>query len=128
MPHHFLLISAPDTLAAWMLNSAMQGDDKLTLAATPRDAVSLSDIDAPDAILWLMDFSDEEAAVAACHALRRHYRAPIVLLVHPRAGEEVLRGYRLGADAHIAIPCDRREFSARVNAVLRRMTPAENLL
>ncbi len=118
-PRRYLLISGTNTTAKALVHAVMDRDDELSLAVDPVEAVRLMQNTPPDAVLWAMDAVDEESVVA-CRTLRRHSQAPIVLLVNPSAKEDVLRGYRLGADAHIAMPCDRREFSARVKAVLRR--------
>ncbi len=118
--HHYLLISGLDTLALSLVSSALTDEDELATAQNPAEAVQMMSHTQPDAVLWAIDTADEESVVA-CRSLRRHSHAPIVMLLSPNAKEEMLRGYRLGADAHIAIPCDRREFTARVQAVLRRM-------
>lgn len=117
--HHYLLISTLESLVDSMVNGAMQGEDELSVVGSPTEAVALMQKALPDAVLWAMDTRDEDAVVA-CRTLRRISPAPIVMLVSRSAGEQILRGYRLGADAHITIPCDRREFTARVQAVLRR--------
>lgn len=106
-------------MANAQVRAALGVEDELATAQNPLEAVHLMQRSQPDAVLWAMDATDEESVVA-CRNLRRHSRAPIVMLVASGAGEQILRGYRLGADAHIPIPCDRREFSARFNAVLRR--------
>lgn len=118
-PRRYLLISGTDTSAKALVRAVMDTNDVLAVARDPLEAVGLMQNAPPDAVLWAMDTIDEESVVA-CRTLRRHSQAPIVLLVDSSAKEDVLRGYRLGADAHIAIPCDRREFNARVKAVLRR--------
>ncbi len=117
--HHFLLIAGQDTLANAQVQAALGAEDELATARDPLEAVHLMQRSQPDAVLWAMDACDEESVVA-CRNLRRHSWAPIVMLVASCAGDQILRGYRLGADAHIPIPCDRREFSARFKAVLRR--------
>jgi two-component system, OmpR family, response regulator len=117
--HHYLLIGGNNTLVNAMVSAAMGTDDKLLTACDPSEAVRLIDRSQPDAVLWAIDPSDEEAVVA-CRTLRRHSHAPIVMLVASAAKEYIVRAYRLGADAQIPIPFDRREFSARVHAVLRR--------
>jgi DNA-binding response OmpR family regulator len=118
-PRRYLLISRTDTSAKALVRAVMDKNDELAVARDPLEAVGLMQRAQPDAVLWAMDTMDEESVVA-CRTLRRHSQAPIVLLVDSSAKEDVLRGYRLGADVHIAMPCDRREFNARVRAVLRR--------
>ena len=119
--HHYLLIAGNNTLVNAMVSAALGSDDELSTVHDPLEAVRLLESAQPDAVLWALDPSDEEAIVG-CRTLRRHSHAPIVMLVSAAAKENILRGYRLGADAHIPIPCDRREFSARVKAVLRRQS------
>ncbi len=117
--HHYLLIAGNNALANSMVSAAIGAEDELSTVRDPLEAVRVLEHAQPDAVLWAMDASDEEGVVA-CRTLRRFSHAPIVMLVSSSAKEHILRGYRLGADAHIPIPCDRREFSARVKAVLRR--------
>lgn len=119
-PRRYLLISGTDTSAKALVRAVMDTNDELDVARDPLEAVGSTHGTQPDAVLWAMDALDEESVVA-CRTLRRRFQAPIVLLVNSGAKEDVLRGYRLGADAHIAMPCDRREFNARVKAVLRRI-------
>ncbi len=117
--HHYLLIAGSNALANSMVSAVIGSDDQLSTVQDPFEAVHILEHGQPDAVLWAMDASDEEAVIA-CRTLRRYSQAPIVMLVTSSANEYILRGYRLGADAHIPIPCDRREFNARVKAVLRR--------
>ncbi len=117
--YHYLFIAENNTLVSALVRSVLSREDELFTARDPLEAVRLMDRARPDAILWALDISDEEAIVA-CRTLRRYSQAPIVVLIHTTTSENILRGYRLGADAHISIPCDRREFTARVHALLRR--------
>ena len=116
---HYLLIAETNALANSMVNAAMGNEDELSTVRDPLEALRLIERAQPDAVLWAVDPSDEESVVA-CRTLRRYSHAPIVMLVSSSAKEHILRGYRLGADAFIPVPCDRREFSARVQAILRR--------
>ncbi len=117
--HHYLLIAESNTLANSMVSAAIGAEDELSTVRDPLEAVRMLEHGQPDAVLWAMDAADEEGVVA-CRILRRYSHAPIVMLVTATAKEYILRGYRLGADAYIPIPCDRREFTARVKAVIRR--------
>ncbi len=117
--HHFLLISDPNSFAPALVQSTLATDDDLTMARDPWEAIKLVRGGEPDAILWAVDPGDPNSIIA-CRRLRGLSSAPIVMLVDRHSTEQVVRGYRLGADAHIAIPCDRREFRARFGAVLRR--------
>lgn len=88
------------------------------MATGPFDALAVIREASPDALLVAFDEQDEDAAVM-CRTLRRRSNLPIVMVVNGATRDQVTRGYRLGADAHIELPCDPRIFRARVAAVLR---------
>lgn len=117
--HHYLLISNQDSLARSILPSFLPEGDRVSVAEGPFDAQLLIRQGQVDALLVALDETDEDGAII-CRTLRRYSDLPIVMLVNSRTRDQVARGYRLGADAHIEIPCDPREFRARVQAVLRR--------
>jgi DNA-binding response OmpR family regulator len=122
-PSRYLLISPYQSLAREIVRASMAQGDELALARDSAEALQYIKYACPDAVFWEMDGSNEES-VLECRRLRRHSPAPIVMLVSPTDRDTVVRGYRLGADAHIPIPCDRREFTARVAAVVRRSAMA----
>ncbi len=119
--HHYLLISHQDSPARGLLPNVLPRHDRLSVAATPFDALRVMKQAKLDAVLVEFDEQDADAAVM-CKTLRRRSNLPIVMLVNSATRNQVTRGYRLGADAHIEIPCDARIFRARVAAVLRRAT------
>lgn len=116
--HHYLLISNRDSPARSVLPNVLPRHDRLSLATGPFEALELLHHTQLDAVLVEFDERDQDAAVI-CKTLRRQSNLPIVMLVNPATRNQVTRGYRLGADAHIEIPCDPRIFRARVLAVLR---------
>lgn len=118
--HHYLLISNQDSLARSILANVLPRQDRLSVAANPFDALVLMRDAKLDAVLIEFD-EDDQDAVVMCKTLRRQSNLPIVMLVNSATRNQVMRGYRLGADAHIEIPCDPRIFRARVAAVLRRV-------
>ncbi len=120
MNHHFLLISHQDSLARALMPNVLKREDNLSFANDPFAASALMHQNALDAVFVALEENDEEAALL-CRTVRRMSNAPIVMLVHNSARDEVTRGYRLGADAHIELPCDPRIFNARLSAVLRRV-------
>lgn len=123
---HFFLISDPDSPARWVVPRFLSRHDSLTVAEVSADLLPLMRAEDPDAVLVGIDAGDEESVVA-CRVARRYSQAPIVMLISPAAGEQAARGYRLGADAQIHIPCDPREFHARLSALLRRNADALSL-
>jgi OmpR family response regulator RpaB len=118
--HRYLLISERNSFAQALVSSAIELDDELKVVQNPTEAIAHIERTKPDAVLWELDAMDREGVVA-CHNLRRHADVPIVMLVNPSATEQIVRGYRLGADAYLPIPFDRREFTARIQALLRRL-------
>lgn len=126
--HHYLLISNQDSLARSVLLQVLRHGDRLSVAANPFDAQAMIREGHLDAVLVALEENDDDAAVM-CRTLRRYSDLPIVMLVSSATRNQVTRGYRLGADAHIEIPCDPRVFRARVSAVMRRFTnPAAQAL
>ena len=91
---------------------------RVSLATSPFDALTILREANPDALLVAFDEEDEDAAVM-CRTLRRRSDLPIVMVVNGATRDQVTRGYRLGADAHIELPCDARILRARVAAILR---------
>lgn len=121
--HHYLLISPQDSLARSLLPTILERGDRLTVTAGAFDALAVLRVESPDAVLVAFDDLDGDAAVM-CKTLRRQSDLPIVMLVDSATRNQVARGYKMGADAHIEFPCDPRIFRARVSAVLRRVEHA----
>jgi DNA-binding response OmpR family regulator len=117
--HHYLLISNQDSPARSLVQGVLPRGVRLSLAANPFDASELLREGELDAVLVALEEDIEDGAVLL-RTVRRYSNVPIVLLVNSTTRDQVARGYRLGADAHIEIPCDPRVFRARVSALLRR--------
>ncbi len=67
-----------------------------------------------------------EDGLSIAKRLNRDYRIPVIML--SASGEDVDRiiGLEVGADDYLAKPFNPRELLARIRAVLRRHTPADN--
>lgn len=115
---HYLLISNQDSPTRLIVPNVLAREARLSMATNPFDALAAIRQASPDALLVAFDQEDEDAAVM-CKTLRRRSNLPIVMVVNGATRDQVTRGYRLGADAHVEIPCDPRIFRARVAAVLR---------
>ena len=118
MSSHYLLISNQDSPTRVVLPLVLAPLARVSMATSPFDALAVIQDANPDALLVAFDEEDEDAAVM-CRTLRRRSNLPIVMVVNGATRDQVTRGYRLGADAHIEIPCDPRIFRARVAAILR---------
>lgn len=119
---HFLLISHQDSFARAIVPHVLRREDRLSVAADPFAASDVLRQEHPDAVLVALEENDEDAALF-CASVRRYSNAPILMLVHNSARDQIARGYRLGADGHIDLPCDPRLFHARLGAILRRIRP-----
>src|SRR6185437_11044200 len=58
-------------------------------------------------------------------SLRTHSQVPILILTAKGDAEDRIAGLELGADDYLPKPFEPRELLLRVNALLRRATPAE---
>ncbi|MBI3537667.1 MAG: response regulator transcription factor [Chloroflexi bacterium] len=112
---NYLLVSQNDALgqvlghalnARWANLSTAQNSDE-AFRYLERDQVEAIFVDARD--------------VSECKPLRSRWRGPIVLLFNGDTKSAALRGYQIGADLALAIPCDSRELVARVRALTRRI-------
>jgi DNA-binding response OmpR family regulator len=115
--NNYLLISQQDSFARAVLPGVFSQQANLTMASSPFDALALLDKAQMDALL--VAFDDDEDAAVMCKTLRRRSNLPIVMVVNSTTRNQVTRGYMMGADAHVEIPCDPRIFRARVEAVMR---------
>ena len=61
---------------------------------------------------------------AVCKAIRADSKIPIIMLTAKDETEDKISGLRAGADDYITKPFEMREVLARIEAVLRRTTPA----
>jgi len=59
-------------------------------------------------------------AFMQCRRIRNISKVPLLLLIPPASRSQGVRGLDLGADGYIVMPVDRREFVARVEALIRR--------
>src|SRR5262245_41754194 len=101
----FLLISGQDSFARIIVPNLLPRNDRLTHSSSAFDAASRLRDQPFDAIFVALDESDQDAAVVV-RTLRRQTTLPIIMIVTAGTRDQVTRGYRLGADAHIELPCD----------------------
>ncbi|WP_046688732.1 response regulator [Pseudomonas aeruginosa] len=67
-----------------------------------------------------------EDGLTACRRLReQNNQVPIIMLTAKGDEGSRIQGLELGADDYLAKPCDPRELTARLRAVLRRTHPAQ---
>ncbi len=78
------------------------------------------------AVVVLGSLPPELDAYTTCQRLREFSDIPIILLVPQATEEDVLRGFRAGADDCVSMPLRVAELVARVQALLRRMRRGGN--
>ena len=61
---------------------------------------------------------------AVCRAIRAESQTPIIMLTAKSETEDKVTGLRTGADDYVTKPFEMRELLARIEAVLRRTSPA----
>lgn len=61
--------------------------------------------------------------IEICRRIRQDSNVPIVLLSAKHQAQDILAGFRAGADDYIIKPIRIKEFMARINAILHRVIP-----
>jgi two-component system alkaline phosphatase synthesis response regulator PhoP len=95
------------------------------VAADGREALRLARLANPDLILLDLMLPELDG-LEVCRELRKTNAVPIIMIT--ARGEEIDRvvGLELGADDYVSKPFSTRELLARIKAVLRRTSPADN--
>jgi DNA-binding response OmpR family regulator len=92
-------------------------------AAHPDAGLRLLKSDAPDIVILDVMLPDMDG-FAVCRKIRETSRVPIVMLTARGDVMDRIVGLELGADDYLPKPFEPRELVARIQAVLRRGTPA----
>lgn len=91
-------------------------------AGNARDAFCQIEKETPDLIIldWMLP---DRSGKDVCTEIRLHSNIPVIMLTAKAEEEDVLEGFRFGADDYVVKPFSPRQLTARVGALLRR---AEN--
>src|ERR1051325_7500647 len=108
-PHICLLVRETLHQAGMSVRSASDGRQALRALAEQDPALILLDIGLPD----IDGFS-------LCSRIREVTHAPIIMLTGRHQDEDVVRGFRAGADDYVIKPFSPRQLAARAEALLRR--------
>src|SRR5215210_7848640 len=84
-----------------------------------RQALHLLDELAPDLILLDIGLPDIDG-FSLCGRIREHSHAPIIMLSARHHDDDVIRGFKAGADDYVVKPFSPRQLAARAEALLRR--------
>jgi DNA-binding response OmpR family regulator len=100
--------------AGYELAEACDGEEGLVQAERVKPSLILLDVDMPRRDGW-----------GTLEALRsRGYNQPVLMMTGATGLDDRIRGLNGGADDYLCKPYDQRELLARVNAALRRASPA----
>lgn len=101
--------------AGYQVQTAATGTDTLALARRLSPALVILDIMLPHL-----------SGLDVCRLLRAESQVPILMLTARTLEEDRLLGFDLGADDYVTKPFSPRELVRRVQAILRRVTPADS--
>jgi two-component system KDP operon response regulator KdpE len=114
----------PQILRALRVILREQGFEVLP-AATAREALDSAALRRPDAAIVDLVLPDGDG-VDVCRSLREWSELPIVVLSAVGDEAEKVRALNAGADDYVTKPFGPSELIARLNAALRRATPADD--
>ncbi len=112
------------TLTSYALTSA---GFRIVTAQTGHDALEAVKEHAIDLIVLDVLLPDANG-IDLCRQIRRHSGAPVVFLTVRSDQADVIAGLEAGGDDYLAKPFSVEELLLRINAILRRSTPADSLL
>src|SRR5262245_42246851 len=92
---------------------------QVVTAANGARAVERWRTEQPDLVLLDTDLPTPDG-FAVCRQSREKATTPVILMSGRTEDEQVLRGFRLGADDYVAKPFSHRQLAARIRAVLNR--------
>lgn len=113
-PHICLLVRETLRGAGMVVQSASDGRQALRALEDADPALILLDIGLPD----IDGFS-------LCSRIRERSHAPIIMLTARHHDEDVVRGFKSGADDYVTKPFSPRQLAARAEALLRRSRGAQ---
>ncbi|KAB8138028.1 response regulator transcription factor [Gracilibacillus oryzae] len=95
-------------------------------AANAKEALSFLETEAFDIVLidvMMPDMSGWEL----CQQIRKNSDIPMIMVTAREQKEDIVKGLKLGADDYVTKPFDEEELLARMEALLRRTEPANQI-
>lgn len=99
--------------AGYVVHTAQNGDEALTLFSSLPIDLALIDVMMPGM-----------NGHVVCSTIRQESDVPIILLTSLDTPEEIVQGYRAGADDYITKPFQFRDIAIRIETLLRRAATA----
>ena len=108
-----------DLLSRWLSQEGFQ----VSACHDAHSARALLTQTSPDAVILDVMLPDGSGLDLLKHLRREHPELPVLMLSARGEPLDRILGLELGADDYLAKPCDPRELTARLRAVLRRSLP-----
>lgn len=108
-----------DLLSRWLSQEGFQ----VSACHDAHSARALLTQSSPDAVILDVMLPDGSGLDLLKHLRREHPELPVLMLSARGEPLDRILGLELGADDYLAKPCDPRELTARLRAVLRRSLP-----
>ncbi len=99
---------------------------RVLVAMDAHSALELVDVEIPDMII-LDIMMPEIDGYEVCRRIREFSETPIIMLTAKVEDVDKVKGLKLGADDYLTKPFSAQELLARVEAVLRRTRPSEEV-
>ncbi len=88
-------------------------------------AIEMTALDKPDLIILDIVLADDIDGFEVARRVREFSSVPIIMLTAKAREDDMLQGFKVGADDYLTKPFSSKELLARVSAVLKRARSAE---
>lgn len=122
MRKHLILVADDDAPILRLVRAKLQTDGYAVVTATDgAEAVETAERERPDLVILDIMMPVMDGLEAMKH-IRQVSTVPIILLTARASGSDKIRGLDQGADDYVTKPFDPDELSARVAAIMRRIS------
>ena len=125
-PAHIAVLDDEIDITQLLANYLQSHGYRVTQLHQGRALMELMAADAPALVLLDLGLPGEDGFSIA-RQLREHWRCGLVIVTGRGDSVDKIVGLEVGADDYVTKPFDLRELLARIKAVLRRLTPTENM-
>ncbi len=116
-----ILVAEDDEVIRRIIQMSLQHDG-YTVDMAANGAEALEKFNASPSDLVILDINMPKLnGYAACQELRKRTDVPIIIVTTKSRTDDIVTGYKLGADIYITKPFSPKELLARIRALLRRI-------
>jgi len=120
---HVMVVEDDASLARWIADYLADHGFLVSVATRGDEALALIESDAPDLVVLDLNLPVLDG-LEICRRARAFFRGPVLMLTARDAEDDEIRGLDSGADDYLRKPVAPRVLLARVQALLRRESPA----